>query len=56
MRVARSHGVDIPSTIMDISQDEQDLDLVTQHYIGRDDVGDVSWMHFSTAILLPLFD
>eukprot|EP00571_Detonula_confervacea_P016014 CAMPEP_0172307988 /NCGR_PEP_ID=MMETSP1058-20130122/8723_1 /TAXON_ID=83371 /ORGANISM="Detonula confervacea, Strain CCMP 353" /LENGTH=1152 /DNA_ID=CAMNT_0013020311 /DNA_START=101 /DNA_END=3559 /DNA_ORIENTATION=- len=40
MRVAKGHGIDIPSMIMDISQNDEDLDRVTVHYNGRDAVGD----------------
>ena len=69
MKVARSHGIDIPSTTMDVSQHGIDvpsttmdisrdryLDLVTVHYNGGDEVGNVSKMQLLLAIFLLLLE
>lgn len=40
MKVAQSHGMVIPSTIMKFSCDSHYIDLVTEHYQGRDPVND----------------
>ena len=56
LRVAQSHGIEIPSMAMDMARDDRSLDLVTEHYHGRDAVGDVSrWEFWSRSTISPLF-
>jgi len=40
LRVARSHGIDIPSVTMETA--DRYLDHVSVHYSGRNDIDDVS--------------
>ena len=51
LKVAQSHGIEIPSITMDIGRDDRWLDRVTEHYDGRDSVGEVSrWECFGRSV------
>ena len=50
LRVAQSHGIEIPSTMEAASRDDRWLDCVTEHYSGRNSVDEVSKMGMCWSI------
>jgi hypothetical protein len=55
MKVAQSHGIDIPRITMDVATDDRYLDLVSVHYNGRDEIDDVSLVEDNCLDTTPLF-